>query len=148
MVIFFPSFPSLLGMCGQACWLFLVYFLMFTVRIWIKSNCLRCMVFGKKVWKKEKQGRCRKLYRQWFMVQTMTTMTNVLLKQSSTDSLSKGNIIKTKGAEGILSACRWLEMHIFVSPFFRALEFIIKGVTGHYQMALSVNEGQQLLANC
>ena len=76
------------------------------------------------------------------------TMTFILLEQSSTDSLSKGNIIKTKGAEGILSACRLLEMHIFVSPFLRALEFIVKGVVGHCQMALSGNEGQQLLADC
>lgn len=67
MVTFFPLLCLLLGTCGQAYWLSLVYFLMFTVRIWTKSNCLHCLVFGKKVWKKENQGRCHKLYRQWFM---------------------------------------------------------------------------------
>lgn len=149
MVTFFPSSPSALGTCGQAYWLSLAYFLMFTVRIWIKSSCLHYMVFGRKVWKKEKQGRCHKLYRQCFMpCPDYDWLVTVLLEQSSTDSLSKGNISKTKGAEGILSVCRLLEMHIFVSPFFKALEFLVKGVVGHCQMAISSNEGQQLLANC
>lgn len=146
MVTSFPSFLSPSDTCGQAYWSSLEYFLMFTVRIWIKSNCLHCMVFGKKMWKKEKQGRCHKLYRVVYAMSRLWLP--VLLEQSSTDSLSKGNIIKTKGAEGVVSACRWLEMHIFVSPFSRALEFIMKGIIGHYRVALSGNEGQRLLANC
>lgn len=67
MVTSFPPFLSPSDTCGQAYWSSLEYFLMFTVRIWIKSNCLHYMVFGKKMWKKEKQGRCHKLYREWFM---------------------------------------------------------------------------------
>lgn len=85
MVTLFPSSPSLVGTCGQAYWLSWVYFLMFTVRIWIKSNCLHCVVFGKKVWKKGKQGHCPKLCRQWFLPCPDCDLL-ILLEQSSTDS--------------------------------------------------------------
>uniref|UniRef100_H0YVX3 Adenosine 3'-phospho 5'-phosphosulfate transporter 2 n=1 Tax=Taeniopygia guttata TaxID=59729 RepID=H0YVX3_TAEGU len=67
LIKIFGALLAVTGTCGQAYWLSLVYFLMFTVRIWTKSNCLHCLVIGKKVWKKENQGRCHKLYRQCFM---------------------------------------------------------------------------------
>lgn len=44
--------------------------------------------------------------------------------------------------------CRLLQVHISVSPSFRALEFIAKGGVGHCQVALGDNEGLQLLASC
>lgn len=153
MVTLFPSSPSLVGTCGQAYWLSWVYFLMFTVRIWIKSNCLHCVVFGKKVWKKGKQGHCPKLCRQWFLpcpdcdLLLLFYWNSLQLIPASTDSLSKGNIIQTKGAEGKLSAHRRLQTYGFVSPFFGALEFIVRGVVGHCLVLVSGQEGQQLLAD-
>lgn len=146
IVTFFPSSASPLGTCGQAYWLSWVYFLMFTVRIWTKSNCLHYLVLGKKVWKKENQGRCHKLYRQWFMP---CLEFDLLFYWNSLQLIyfPKGMLLKPKELKAyclLADCCKCTLLWALSSEHLNHHKWCYRplsdGFIGY--------EGQQLLANC